>query len=63
MGFLIALIAVPRNTVARGALIGFLMSVAFAIPMASPLPPIVAGTIYGIVIDVLTTKVFKAAAR
>ena len=60
MGFLIATAAVPRHAVARGALLGFLMSVAYAIPLANPVPPIVAGIIYGIVIDVLTTKVFKA---
>ena len=61
MGFLIATTASQWNPVARGALLGFLVSVAYAIPMATPIPPIVAGTIYGILIDVFTTYVFKAS--
>ena len=63
MGFLIATTTCPWTPAARGALLGFLVSVTFAIPMASPVPPIVAGTIYGILIDVLTTKLFKADGR
>ena len=62
MGFLVATTAIRWNPVARGALLGFLLSVAYTIPMASPVPPIVAGTIYGILIDVFTTYVFKAAS-
>ena len=60
MGFLIATTGSRWKPLPRGALLGFLMSVAYAIPMAAPVPPIVAGTIYGILIDVFTTSVFKA---
>jgi hypothetical protein len=63
MGFLIATTACPWKPAARGALLGFLVSVAYAIPMASPVPPVVAGTIYGMFIDVITTSVFKADGK
>ena len=63
MGFVIATSAITWKPAARGALLGFLVSVTFAILNPTPIPPIVAGTIYGILIDVLTTNVFKATGK
>jgi len=64
MGFVIGTTGVKSNPWLRGAIWGILMSVGPAIASGfGPdkfIPYCVAGTIYGILIDGLTSKVFKA---
>ncbi len=64
MGFVIGTSGVKGNVFVRGAIYGILMSVGPALAGGfGPdkfIPYCVAGTIYGILIDTLTSKVFKA---
>jgi hypothetical protein len=63
MGFVIGVTALRINPYARGALFGLLMSLGPGLAFWTPdktVPYLLAGTIYGFLTDVLTTKVFKA---
>jgi hypothetical protein len=64
MGFVIGGTGVKGNPFLRGAIYGILMSVGPALAAGfSPdkfIPYCVAGTIYGVLIDGLTSKAFKA---
>jgi hypothetical protein len=63
MGVVIGVAAVKMSPFLRGPMFGLLMSLGPAIALYTPdktVPYIVAGTIYGFLIDVLTSKAFKA---
>jgi hypothetical protein len=61
MGLVIGLIAWKYTPYVRGPLFGLIMSIGPAIGMTqNQVPYLVAGMIYGFLIDVLTSKVFKA---
>lgn len=64
MGFVIGTTGVKANPFVRGAIWGILMSLGPALAAGFPpdkfIPYCVAGTIYGLLIDSVTTKVFKA---
>lgn len=61
MGFVIGSTAFSFNPALRGGMFGLLVSLPKAIPMESNAGPfLVAGIIYGVLIDLLATKAFKA---
>ena len=63
MGFVIGVTALRFSPYLRGAMFGLLMSLGPAFAFWTPdktVPYLVAGTIYGFLTDVLTSKVFKA---
>ncbi len=63
MGIVIGVCAWKASPFLRGPLFGLLMSLGPGIAFYTPdktVPYLVAGTIYGLLIDVLTTKAFKA---
>ena len=62
MGFVIGMTSFRLTPFVRGPILGLLMSVgpAIAMPMENAIPYCVAGTVYGFLIDVLTSKAFKA---
>lgn len=63
MGVVLGVIAWKANPFMRGALFGFLLSCGPGLAFWTPdktVPYLVAGTIYGIAIDALTSKAFKA---
>jgi hypothetical protein len=64
MGFVIGTTGVKGNPFLRGAIYGILMSVGPALAAGFPadkfIPYCVAGTVYGVLIDALTSKAFKA---
>jgi hypothetical protein len=65
MGFVIGSTSCPWKPVWRGAMYGFLISLTYVILAAASarIPMLVAGTVYGILIDVITTNVFKADGK
>jgi len=63
MGVVIGVCSLKMNPFLRGPLFGLLMSVGPGLALWQPdktVPYLVAGTIYGLLIDALTTKAFKA---
>ena len=64
MGFAIGTSGVKGNVFVRGAIYGIVLSVGPALASGfgadKIIPYCVAGTIYGVLIDALTSKVFKA---
>lgn len=61
MGFVIGATNLKMPAYVRGALWGLLISIGWAIQLkANVIPFLVAGIIYGILIDVITTKYSKA---
>ena len=63
MGVVIGVCGVKMNPFLRGPLFGLLMSLGPGIALYAPdktIPYLVAGTIYGLLIDALTSKAFKA---
>jgi hypothetical protein len=63
MGVVLGVIGWKASPFVRGPLFGFLLSLGPGLAMWTPdktVPYIVAGTIYGLLIDGLTTKAFKA---
>ncbi len=63
MGFVIGIAALRMSPFLRGPLLGRLMSLGPALAFWTPdktVPYLVAGTIYGLLIDALTSKAFKA---
>ena len=63
MGVVIGVIGWKASPFLRGPLFGLLMSLGPAIAFWTPdktAPYLIVGTLYGFLIDVLTTKVFKA---
>jgi len=64
MGFVIGTTCIKGSSLFRGALWGFLISLTYAAQMgANVIPFLAAGTFYGIVIDVLVSRIFKADIR
>lgn len=64
IGFVIGSTSCPWKPALRGAMYGFLISLTYIIiASANQITMLIAGTVYGILIDVITTNVFKADGK